>query len=174
MGGGGKSESEIPICPFLEFWTKIYCLRSTVHKPACASQIASHILRMWRLKREANKRLLDNFFGHNYQFYPPSPSLGESLSTQIYEIIMAYPSNDTVCLSSELCAIHHTDNLSDRATYWMDPEQRRGRRVLHTNINVSLCIWCKVIFNIFITLHLFLLKPEEDAVCSKKIEFTKH
>ena len=68
-------------------------------------------------KREANKRLLDNFFGHNYQFSPPSPLLGESLLTQIYEIIMAYPSNDTVCLSSELCAIHHTDILSDHATY---------------------------------------------------------
>ena len=30
-------------------WTKNYCLRLSVQKPACASQIVSHILRMWRL-----------------------------------------------------------------------------------------------------------------------------
>ena len=36
---------------FQRIWTKIYCLRSSVQKPACASQIVSHILRMWRLMK---------------------------------------------------------------------------------------------------------------------------
>ena len=59
IGGGGAFWSEIPERDFLENLdknllsevncTKIYCLRSTVQKPAYASQIVSHILRMWRL-----------------------------------------------------------------------------------------------------------------------------
>ena len=48
-GGGGLSGLKFLKAPFWRIWTKIYCLRSTVHKPACASQIVCHILRMWRL-----------------------------------------------------------------------------------------------------------------------------
>ena len=32
-------------------WTQILLFEECVHKPACASQIVSHILRMWRLIR---------------------------------------------------------------------------------------------------------------------------
>ena len=48
-GGGGTLEPNSRTGVFWRIWTKIYCLRSTVQKPACASQIVSHILRMWRL-----------------------------------------------------------------------------------------------------------------------------
>ena len=47
--GGGAFWFEIPEGAFWRIWTKNYCLRWTVQKPACASQIVSHILRMWRL-----------------------------------------------------------------------------------------------------------------------------
>ena len=50
--GGGLSGLKFQKAPFWRIWTKIYCLRSTVHKPACASQIVSHILRRWRLTRK--------------------------------------------------------------------------------------------------------------------------
>ena len=46
---GGLSGLKFQKGAFWRIWAKIYCLRSTVHKPACASQIVSHILRMWRL-----------------------------------------------------------------------------------------------------------------------------
>ena len=46
-GGGGFSGLKFQKGAFWRIWTKIYCLRSTVQKPACASQIVSH---MWRLK----------------------------------------------------------------------------------------------------------------------------
>ena len=47
--GGGLSGLKFQKGAFWRIWTKIYCLRSTVQKPASASQIVSHILRMWRL-----------------------------------------------------------------------------------------------------------------------------
>ena len=53
--GGGLSGLKFLKAPFWRIWTKIYCLRSTVQKPACASQIVSHILRMWRLIRPSSK-----------------------------------------------------------------------------------------------------------------------
>ena len=55
FGGLGGGLSGLKFQKF--FWrigTKIYCLRSTVQKPACASQIVSHILRMWRLMTITN------------------------------------------------------------------------------------------------------------------------
>ena len=45
-GGGGLSGLKFQKGAFSRIWTKIYCLRSTVQKSACASQIVSH---MWRL-----------------------------------------------------------------------------------------------------------------------------
>ena len=50
-GGGGRGtlEPNSRTGVFWSIWTEIYCLRSTVQKPASASQIVSHILRMWRL-----------------------------------------------------------------------------------------------------------------------------
>ena len=48
-GEGGTLEPNSRTGVFRSIWTQIYCLRSTVQKPACASQIVSHILRMWRL-----------------------------------------------------------------------------------------------------------------------------
>ena len=52
--GGRLSGLKFQKAPFWRIWTKIYCLRSTVQKPACASQIVSHI-RMWRLIRPSSK-----------------------------------------------------------------------------------------------------------------------
>ena len=69
-GGGGtlvlcqvKNSSQLSDLRFQRgalrrIWTKIYCLRSSVQKPACASQIVSHILRMWRLTRLSFKNFL--------------------------------------------------------------------------------------------------------------------
>ena len=47
--GRGLSDLKFQRGALWRIWTKIYCLRSTVQKPACASQIVSHILRMLRL-----------------------------------------------------------------------------------------------------------------------------
>ena len=41
--GVGLSGLKFQKGAFWRIWTKIYCLRSTVQKPACASQIVSHI-----------------------------------------------------------------------------------------------------------------------------------
>ena len=38
-------------------WTQILLFVVTVHKTACASQIVSHILRMWRLKFNLSDRI---------------------------------------------------------------------------------------------------------------------
>ena len=42
--GGGLSGLKFQKGDFWGIETKIYCLRSTVQKPSCASQIVSHIL----------------------------------------------------------------------------------------------------------------------------------
>ena len=51
LGGGGAFWSEIPERGFLENLDKNLLFSQ---EPACASQIVSHILRMWRLKSERN------------------------------------------------------------------------------------------------------------------------
>ena len=51
-GGGGAFWSEIPVRGFLENLDKNLLFSQ---KPACASQIVSHILRMWRLTNYAGK-----------------------------------------------------------------------------------------------------------------------
>ena len=47
-GGGGASDLRFQRGALWRIWTKIYCLRSSVQTPACASQIVPH---MWRLTR---------------------------------------------------------------------------------------------------------------------------
>ena len=47
--GGGAFWSEIPERGFLENLDKNVLFEECVQKPACASQIVSHILHMWRL-----------------------------------------------------------------------------------------------------------------------------
>ena len=49
-GGGGTLEPNSRTGVFWSILTQILLFEVTVHKPACASQIVSHILRMWRLK----------------------------------------------------------------------------------------------------------------------------
>ena len=58
MGGGGAFWSEIPERGFLE-----NLLFS--QKPACASQIVSHILRMWRLMK--TRSIAESRPGLNYE-----------------------------------------------------------------------------------------------------------
>ena len=48
---GGAFWSEIPERGFLENLDKNLLFEECVQKPACASQIVSHILRMWRLTK---------------------------------------------------------------------------------------------------------------------------
>ena len=47
--GGGLSDLKFQRGALWRIWTQILLFVVTVHKPACASQIVSHILRMWRL-----------------------------------------------------------------------------------------------------------------------------
>ena len=48
---GGLSGLKFQRGALWRIWTQILLFEVTVHKPACASQIVSHILRMWRLIR---------------------------------------------------------------------------------------------------------------------------
>ena len=53
-GGGGLSGLKFQKGSFLENWDKNLLFEECVQKCTCASQIVSHILRMWRLKRRGN------------------------------------------------------------------------------------------------------------------------
>ena len=53
MGGGGAFWSEVPERGFLENLDKNLLFEECVQECACASQIVSHILRMWRLMKIA-------------------------------------------------------------------------------------------------------------------------
>ena len=48
-GRGGLSGLKFQKGTFWRIWTQILLFEECVHKPACTSQIVSHILRMWRL-----------------------------------------------------------------------------------------------------------------------------
>ena len=47
--GGGLFGLKFQKGAFWRIWTQFLLFEECVHKPACASQIVSHILRMWRL-----------------------------------------------------------------------------------------------------------------------------
>ena len=51
LGGGGLSDLKFQRGALWRIWTQILLFVVTVHKPPCASQIVSHILRMWRLMK---------------------------------------------------------------------------------------------------------------------------
>ena len=47
--GGGLSGLKFQRGALWRIWTQVLLFEVTVQKPACASQLVSHILRMWRL-----------------------------------------------------------------------------------------------------------------------------
>ena len=49
FGGRGLSGLKFQKRAFWRIWTKTLLFEECVHKPACASQIVSYILCMWRL-----------------------------------------------------------------------------------------------------------------------------
>ena len=59
-GRGGLSGLKFQRGALWRIWTQILVFEVTVHKPACASQIVSQILRMWRLIRPPTGLKLDD------------------------------------------------------------------------------------------------------------------
>ena len=86
--GGGLSGLKFQKAPFWRIWTKISCFRSTVQKPACASQTVSHILRMWRLINHGsnlNDSVNLHFFSHEMNLFHTTFGINSG-ATNIFSI----------------------------------------------------------------------------------------